>query len=213
MDSKFYFLAISCLLGGMVSGYLIASTTLQNQNVAYQLRIQSQDAELYAKDALITAKDAQLQAQATQLQAKDVQLQAQDAQLQAQSTLIQTEENLLQQLKANVTKLQELIQLISSQTQTQIRIDSVTWGSVSFTVDVRNTGSVDIIIESVSIRANQASSTPTTYEIPSIRSAILVGSHAMITLNYQWATSTSYIIRVTTNTVFYYEAVFTSPVA
>jgi len=213
MDSKIYFLAIICLTGGLVGGYLIASTTLQNQNVANQLRIQSQDAELIAKDAMITAKDAQLQAKDAQLQALDTQLKAQDVQLQAQSTLIQTQENLLQMLKANVTKLQELIQLISTQTHTQIKIDSVVWDSVSFTVDVRNTGSVDAVIESVSIRANQAGSLPTIFKILSVRSSIPALTHSMITLTYQYAASTSYIVRVTTNTGFYYEAVFTSPVA
>jgi uncharacterized protein (DUF3084 family) len=220
MDSKFYFLAIICLTVGLVGGYLIASTPLQNQVVAYELRIQSQDAELNAKDALLQAKDAQLKAQDVQLQAKDAQLQAKDAQLQAkdaqlqvQNILIQTQENLLQQLKANVTKLQELIQSISGQAQTQVRIDSVTWDNVSFTLDVRNTGSVDAVIESVSIRANQAGSTQTKFEIPSIRSSIPVGSHATITLTYQWATSQSYVIRVTTSSGFYYEAVSTSPAA
>ncbi len=213
MDSKFYILAIICLTVGLVGGYLIASTTLQNQVGTYELRIQSKDAELNAKDALIQAKDVQIQAQAAQVQAKDTQLQAQAAQIQAQDTLIQTQENLLQQLKANITKMQEQIESISVQLQTRVRVDSVTWGNTVFTLDVRNTGSVNTVVESVSIRVNQEGSSPTTFETPSIKASIPAGLHAMVTLNYQWAMSTTYVIRVTTNTGVYYEAVFTSPAA
>jgi TolA-binding protein len=200
MESKFYILVIICLIGGLVGGYLIASTTLHNQVVTYELKIQSQDAELTAKDAL--------------LQAQDSQLQAKDAQLQAQSTLIQTQENLLQQLKANVTKLQELIESINNQTQWHLRIDSVNWGSASFTLDVRNTGSIDAVINSVSIGANQAGSTPKTFDLSGgLRPEVIrAGSHALIIFNYQWAASTSYIIRLTSSSGLYYEGVFTSPV-
>jgi len=214
MDSKFYILVIICLIGGLVGGYLIASTNLHNQIVTYELRIQSQDVELNAKDALFQAQDSQLQAKDSQLQAQEAEIQAQDTQLQAQSTILQTQENLLQQLKGNVTQLQELIQSISNQTQWHLRIDSVTWGSASFTLDVRNTGSVDAVIKSVSIGANQAVSTPTTFDISGgLRpEAIRAGSHALINFDYQWATSTSYIIRLTSSTGLYYEGVFTSPV-
>lgn len=213
MDSKLYILAAICLFAGLVGGYLIASNTLHNQVVTYDLRIQSQEAELTAKDALLQAQDTQLQVKDTQIQAQSTEIQAQDTQLQTQATLLQIQGNLLQQLKGNVTKLQELIQSISSLEQTRIRIDSVTWGSASFTLDARNIGSVDVVIESVSIEANQAGSSPSTFQIPSIRSSIPVGSHAAITLDYQWATSTSYVIRVTSSAGFIYEGVFTSSVA
>lgn len=214
MDSKIYLIATICLIGGLVGGYLIASTTLQNQVVAYQLRIQSHDAEITAKDALIQAKDVQIQANNVEIQAKDAQLQAQATQLQAQSTLIQTPESLLQQLKANVTRLQELIQEISVQVQTQVRIDSVTWGSSSFTLDVRNTGSVDTVIASVSIRVNQAGSAATVLSSPVIGRTISSGGHTLVgPASYTWMSSTSYVVRVTTNTGFYYEAVFSSPAA
>ncbi|MGD0804196.1 MAG: hypothetical protein ABSA11_09005 [Candidatus Bathyarchaeia archaeon] len=213
MDSRFYLLLLIGVIGGLIGGYFIASTLLQNQIGAYEVRIQSQDAVITTKDALLQVQDTQIKAQDTQIKAQDTQIKAQDQQLQAQSTLIQTQENLLQQLKANITKLQEQIQSISDQLQTRVGIDSVTWGSDSFTLDVRNTGLVNAVVESVSIRVNQAGSSSSTFEIPSIRSSIPVGSNATITLTYQWATSTSYVIRVTTNTGFYYEAVFTSPSA
>jgi hypothetical protein len=219
MDSKFYFLATICLIGGLVGGYLIASTTLQNQNVAYELKFQSQDAELTAKDALLQAKDTQLQTQTTLIQSQEAELKSKDTQLQAQNTLIQTQENLLQQLKANVTKLQiQIEQLAGQQAQTQVRIDSVTWGSVSFSLDVRNTGSVDATLESVSIRRNTAGSQA---YVTAVASSVVAGNHMIVDLSsstwapsgFAWVHNTSYVIRVTTNTGFYYEAVFTSPTA
>jgi hypothetical protein len=212
MDSKIILIAAICLIGGLVGGYLIASTTLQNEVAAYQLRTQSQDAEITAKDALIQAKDTQLQAEDTEIQAKNAQLQVQATQLQEQSTLIQSQEGILQQLKANVTRLQELIQAIGGQAQTQVRIDSVTWESSSFTLDVRNTGSVDAVLASVSIRVNQAGSAVTVLSSSVISRTIPYGGHTLVgPVGYAWTSSTSYVIRATTNTGFYYEAVFTSP--
>jgi hypothetical protein len=198
MDSKFYFLATLCLIGGLVCGYFIATTTFQNQYVAYEYKIQNQEEELNAKDVQLQARDAMIQSQTTIIQ--------------SQTTIIQNQEELLQQLKANITKLQiQIEQLRGQQAQTQVRIDAVTWDSALFTLDVRNTGSANAVIETVFIRVNQAGSAPVTYEVQSIRSYIPVASHAMLTFSYQWAASTSYVIRVTTTTGFYYEAVFTSP--
>ena len=106
----------------------------------------------------------------------------------------------------------------SAQAQTQVRIDSVAWNVASdtFTLDVRNTGSVDATLESVSIRKNVAGSA--TY-VGATTTAIAAGSHATITPGaflpaspaLDLAFSTSYVIRVTTNTGFYYEAVFMTP--
>ena len=108
----------------------------------------------------------------------------------------------------------------SAQAQTQVRIDSVTWGSTKSQIaglDIRNTGSVDATLESVSIRQNMAGSVA---YVASVTTAIGTGAHATVgplspkdgtgaALN--WALSTSYVIRETTNTGFYYESVFTSP--
>ena len=82
----------------------------------------------------------------------------------------------------------------------------------AFGLDVRNTGSVDAVIESISIRSNQAGSLFTMIEDASVAKTIGVGSHILVgPATFTWETSTSYVIRVTTTTGFYYEAVFTSP--
>ncbi len=205
MVSKLYLVAIICLAGGLIGGYIVTSTSFQNQNNAYQARLQSQDAEITAKDAIIQVKDAQLQA-------KDAQIQALNTQIQAQITLIQTQQTLLEQLKGNVTLLQEQIQLINDQLSTHIRIDSIIWGNGSFSVDVRNTGGNNAAIASISIRVNQTGSKPTTFDTPFVRASIPIGTHALITLNYSWLQSTSYVIRVTTNSGLFYETLSTSPV-
>ncbi|MGD0802607.1 MAG: peptidylprolyl isomerase [Candidatus Bathyarchaeia archaeon] len=103
----------------------------------------------------------------------------------------------------------------SAQAQTQVRIDSVTWGSTFSQltgVDVRNTGSVDATLESVSIRVNSSGSQA---YVLTVTNAIGTGAHMTIgpiaPTGFTWAHSTSYVIRVTTNTGFYYESVFTSP--
>jgi flagellin-like protein len=108
----------------------------------------------------------------------------------------------------------------SAQAQTQVRIDSVTWGAshaATMVLDVRNTGSVDATLESVSIRKNAAGSTAL---VLPVSTAIGAGTHSAVpatgtlsisSMSPVYAASTSYVIRVTTNTGFYYEAVFTSP--
>jgi flagellin-like protein len=100
----------------------------------------------------------------------------------------------------------------SAQAQTQVRIDSITWGSSTSAItgiDVRNTGSVDATLESVSIRTNTAGSPAT---VVAFTNAIGTGAHTVVgPMTATWAHSTSYVIRVTTNTGFYYESVFTSP--
>ena len=211
MASKIYLLAIICLALGLIGGYLATSTSFQSQNNVNQVRLQSQDAEIAAKDALLQVKDAQLQAKDAQIQALNTQIQAQATQLQAQNTLIQTQQTLLQQLKGNVTQLQGQIQLINDQLSTHIRVDSINWGSGSFTLDVRNIGSSTAEIESVSIRVNQTGSTQTTFESPNVKSSIPIGTHTSIILKYNWIKSTSYIIRVTTNNGLFYEMLATSP--
>ena len=114
----------------------------------------------------------------------------------------------------------------SAQAQTQVRIDTITWvkggnatGAWSkFDLLIRNTGSVAAQVESVSIRTNTAGSTASVWTAPA-GSSIDVGITS--TLHYlghfanphfiTWDISTSYIIRVTTTTGFYYEMVATTP--
>ena len=100
----------------------------------------------------------------------------------------------------------------SAQAQTQLRIDSVTWDVAgdAFTLNVRNTGSVEATLESVSIRLNKSgevtSVAPTLISIANgEQKSVTPGTFApAVDLDY----STSYVIRVTANTGFYYEAVF-----
>jgi flagellin-like protein len=99
----------------------------------------------------------------------------------------------------------------SAQAQTQVRIDSVQWNSTTaYTPDVRNTGSVDAQLESVAIRENKAGSI--TYPI-AVTKAITTGTHLKVGVTLTGFTlkiNTSYVVRVTTNTGFYYESVFTT---
>lgn len=108
----------------------------------------------------------------------------------------------------------------SNQARTQVRIDSVTWGSSgspSIVLDIRNTGSVDAVLVSVSIRKNTGGSIAL---VLPVTTAIGIGTHSVVPasgtlvlsgLTPPYALSTSYVVRVTTNTGFYDEATFSSP--
>ena len=104
----------------------------------------------------------------------------------------------------------------SAQAQTQVRIDSVAWSDTGFSLDVRNTGSVDASIESVSIRLNSAGASAEVFDDEAIKVSLGPGTHTdpiLGPITYDYTNAKSYVIRVTTNTGFYYEAVFTTPVA
>jgi len=103
----------------------------------------------------------------------------------------------------------------SQQAQTQASIDSIMWNVAGNTlnVTVRNTGSVGATIETVSVRLSTQASTwyPVT-----VSTAIATGTTAEV----EWdgtgtgltlAASSSYVIRVTTSTGFYYEMSAVSP--
>jgi flagellin-like protein len=103
----------------------------------------------------------------------------------------------------------------SQQAQTQVRIDSITWNVAGNTlnVTVRNTGSVGATIETVSVRLSTQASTwyPVT-----ISTAIATGTTAEVewdgtSTELTLAASSSYVIRVTTSTGFYYEMSAVSP--
>jgi len=110
----------------------------------------------------------------------------------------------------------------SGQAQTQLRIDTVTWDPLvtsGFKLLVRNTGSTSAIVESISIRLNTAGSTSYVWPAPPTSSSIdqskthiftFVGSAATPN-DFDWDLSTSYVIRVTSTTGFYYEMVVTTP--
>ena len=105
----------------------------------------------------------------------------------------------------------------SAQAQTQVRIDSVKFNSSdAFYPMLRNTGSTSATMESVGIRTNQAGSSFEYVTLtPASAYAFDVGVARSITVNptMSLALNTSYIIRVTTTTGFYYEAVFVTPSA
>ena len=110
----------------------------------------------------------------------------------------------------------------SAQAQTQIRLESVNWDKTAgnavdgLTIQIRNTGSVAATIEGVTIRVNKAGAATT-----SLLPAAMVGpfsfdtgdAHSIKVPNaaFVWVVGTSYVIRVTTSTGFYYESVATSP--
>ena len=109
----------------------------------------------------------------------------------------------------------------SQQAQTQVRIDTVTWylSDNYCNVTVRNTGSVSVTIESISIRKSSSGSTFYTMKYTSGNS-IDTG----LTVSFTWTETgasatnllknlTEYVIRVTTTTGFQYESVSTSPSA
>jgi flagellin-like protein len=126
----------------------------------------------------------------------------------------------------------------SAQAQTQLRIESVNWlrtgtGSTDpaagWQVQVRNTGSVATNIESVSIRENKAGASTTTlltspaanlanwktgetfsYDV-GVSDPLEVVATTSGGYGFTWAKGTSYVIRVTAATGFFYEMVATSP--
>jgi flagellin-like protein len=107
----------------------------------------------------------------------------------------------------------------SQQAQTQVRIDSVTWNVTENTVAtvVRNTGSVPASIETVSVRESASGST---WHPEAVSHALDTGATGTVTWDGDSAsptlslsTSTSYVIRVTCSTGFYYEMTAVSPSA
>ena len=101
----------------------------------------------------------------------------------------------------------------SQQAQTQVRIEYVTWGTELKTViaTVRNTGSATATIESISVKKNMDES-PWLADSVAESTAIDVASTANIVWTSETAlsTSTSYIIKVTCTTGFFYETSSTS---
>jgi flagellin-like protein len=108
----------------------------------------------------------------------------------------------------------------SAQAQTSIRIDSIEWDVTdnTATLVVRNTGSVDCTLESINIRPNvsgQAFYVGTkTFTSPTISYTILQSATGTFTWTATTAdilASTSYVVRATTTSGFYYELVASTP--
>ncbi|HIH87733.1 TPA: hypothetical protein HA344_00810, partial [Candidatus Bathyarchaeota archaeon] len=62
MDSKLVLVAVVCVLGGLVGGYMLANFTSTNQSAAYELQIQNLRVALNASDAQIGVLEVELQA-------------------------------------------------------------------------------------------------------------------------------------------------------
>jgi archaeal type IV pilus assembly protein PilA len=101
----------------------------------------------------------------------------------------------------------------SAQAQTQLRIDTIDWDLN--TVVVRNTGSVDAVLESISVRPNTSGSAFVSFSGAALdETSLLMGKATPIEvtgLNTGLTAGGSYVVRVTAATGFYYEAVFTVP--
>jgi len=192
MESKVSLLIVISLIAGLIGGYLVGSINLQGQVI-------SQNIELGNKQTEIN------------------QLRESNSALQTNVTVLK---NQIRVLQSTIELMQNPSQYQSAQAQTQVRIDSVIWGTsgaASIVLDIRNTGSVDAILECVAIRKNVAGSSalliPVSTTIPTGAHGAVPpsGTLSLTALLPSYAASTSYVIRVTTNTGFYYEAVFTSP--
>jgi len=108
----------------------------------------------------------------------------------------------------------------SAQAQTSVRIDSVEWdlSADTATLVVRNTGSVDCTLESISVRPNVSGTAfmvgTTAVKSPTTSFTILqstTGTFTFTATTYDIVASTSYIVRATTTSGFYYELVASTP--
>jgi archaeal type IV pilus assembly protein PilA len=100
----------------------------------------------------------------------------------------------------------------SAQAQTQVRIDNVNWYADGIIVMIRNTGSVAATLESITVRTNTAGSATVALPLGTVGNSYDTG--AALGKSVAWSpylVGTSYVVRVTTTTGFYYEAVVTSP--
>ena len=107
----------------------------------------------------------------------------------------------------------------AAQAQTSVRIDSIEWNvnANTATLVVRNTGSVDCTLESISVRKNESglpfgmttlTSTPLTpTTILQSKTGTFTWDASTPDLDY----STSYVIRASTTSGFYYELVASTP--
>jgi TolA-binding protein len=194
MDSKTALVGVVLLVFGLVGGYLVGSVTIQGQLTALNVEYSNTKIENNQLRNIIS----DLRANVTNLKGQITIL---------QSTIKQP------QPTTPESQLQSII------AQTQVRIDSVTWGQNTQkidSIDIRNVGSVDATIESVSIRNNVAGSVA---YLTQITPTIATLSHFSVDLSqanwtpngFNWYKGTYYVVRVTCNTGFYYEALFSTP--
>jgi hypothetical protein len=94
----------------------------------------------------------------------------------------------------------------STRAQTEIRVEQVTWiDSRNFAVTVREMGATTAKIESVSIKKSQSDASS---ELVSASTSISPGTVTEVPIALSTTTlenNTSYVVRVTTTTGFFYE--------
>ena len=111
----------------------------------------------------------------------------------------------------------------STQAQTQVRVESIQWKNNTSTnkldaaiLTIRNTGSVEVWLDSVSISNNQG----TVGAALLLKMVISPGKIATYTFeagidgvptSWAWLTSKTYVVRATVATGYYYEFTSTSP--
>jgi peptidoglycan hydrolase CwlO-like protein len=105
MDSKFYILAVACLIAGLAGGYLLGSNSTQSQLAVVNAQIQN------TKTAL-SASEAQVLAMSAEIQAKDALIQSQLDQLKAQKDLIDADAAVIQAKDNQIATLTQLIMLL-----------------------------------------------------------------------------------------------------
>ena len=183
MESKGYFIAILCLVGGVIGGYLAGSMSFQNQSKSYDLQLQS--------------KEAQIQ-----------QLQLQVQTLQANITSLQNIMKDLQTPKQTQVRIDSVTWLSTgggTPTAKGFKLLIRNTGSVSATIESisirpNTAGSTATIYKPTNPAAIDVGVTLDTISVPFTPK-----------VTYGWTVSTSYVIRIVTTTGFYYESVATTP--
>ena len=94
----------------------------------------------------------------------------------------------------------------SARAQTDIRVEQVIWINQSnIVVTVRDVGAVSVTLESISVKKSQSNSSP---DVMPLNTSISPGSVNELHIHLSTTAledNTSYLIRVTTTTGFYYE--------
>ena len=114
MNSKFYILAVACLIGGLAGGYLLGANASQSQLAAYEAQIQNTNSALDASEAQILVKDAEIQAKEALIQALQAQVQAQESLLQANAAQIEAQGVQISQLTILSENQADMIQLLQA---------------------------------------------------------------------------------------------------
>ena len=178
MELKGYFIAILCLVGGVIGGYLVGSMSFQNQSKSYDLQLRS--------------KEAQIQ-----------QLQLQVQILQANITSLQNIIKDLQTPKQTQVRIDTVTWLSTGGTTPTAKgfkplIRNT--GSVAATIE-------SISIRPNTAGSTAAIYKPANPAAVDVRATLDTSGVAFTpTVDYEWKVSNSYVIRVVMSTSFYESA-------